>query len=89
MVLAILRRAASFDRPCPTNREIMRGANTLAGRTLFDTPDAAGYRFNKLEAAGYISVADRGSRVTRVVTICATGKTTSRAMTPVQTGAVR
>lgn len=74
-VLRVLKVAANVGAPCPTNRTI--------ARALRIEPEAARYQVNKLEKAGLITVEDRGSRVTRVVTIVATGKATSREMTPV------
>lgn len=80
--LAILRRAANFNLPCPTNREIMKAMR-------LNDVEQARYLVRKLADAGHIRVEDRGSRVTRVVTITETKRSTSRAMTPVARGAVQ
>lgn len=85
--LAVLRQAANLGLPCPTNRQIM---TTMLHRGIrLETPEQARYMVRKLAEAGHITVEDRGSRVTRVVTIVETKRSTSRAMTPVARGAIR
>jgi hypothetical protein len=83
--LAVLRQAANLGLPCPTNRQIM--SIMLKRGVRLETPEQVRYLVRKLADGGYILVEDRGSRVTRVVTIVETKRATSRAMTPVARGA--
>lgn len=70
-LLAMLRRAANFDQPCPTNVEIAAALN------LKDAV-AASYRMRKLIQLGAIRVTDHGPKERREVTIAETGKSTPR-----------
>lgn len=80
-VLAVLERAAEDRRPCPTNRAI-------ALDLRLNDAQRVRYLIRQLERIGVISIVNRGPRVTRVVTVAATGARTSEAMTPVGRGFV-
>ncbi len=78
-VLALLAACADDGAPCPTNTEIARA---LRLRDAY----AARYIIGQLSGAMHISIENRGQRITRVVTIIATGKATSAARTAVGKG---
>jgi DNA-binding MarR family transcriptional regulator len=65
--MAILRRAADDNAPCPSNAD-------LADMLGYSRPDKASGVIALLEVAGLITV-ERGMK-NRVVTICATGRKT-------------
>lgn len=80
--LAMLTRSANFTRPCPTNADIARALGLR-------NDDAARYLLRQLVEMRLIEVEDRGSRVTRVVTILSgnsAGRRTSQALTRVGKG---
>ena len=70
-VLRAVRRAANFDRPCPSNAELAQ----LCG--LKDAA-AASYRLRILRDLGRIRIVDYGPGLPRVITICASGKSTAK-----------
>lgn len=69
LLMAHLRRLATSGQPCPTNRE-------LGAAIDVKSPDRVAYLLRKLISARRIKV-EAVSRERRVVTICATGKTTA------------
>lgn len=69
-MLSRLSIAAANARPCPTNAE-------LAMALGLKDAEAARYVFNQLHSMGRISVAARGPRMRRVVTIVASGQSTA------------
>lgn len=78
-VLALLRRCANLDQPCPTNREI-------ALRCGLNDEERARYLVRQLAEGGHVAIENRGPRLTRIVTIAETKRSTSRAETPVGKG---
>lgn len=78
-VLALLAAHAEAGAPCPTNGSIARALD------LKDS-EAARYLVAQLASAGHIRIENRGPRVTRVLTIAATGARTSAARVPVGKG---
>jgi hypothetical protein len=78
-VLAVLDHHAGAGLPCPTNSALAREARVRDGY-------AARYIVQRLADTGHIRVENRGPRLTRVVTIVATGARTSCARLPVGKG---
>lgn len=70
-LLAVLRRLASFARPCPTNAELAKLAALKDG-------EAVRYRLGLLEKGGRIRIGGPAEGP-RVVTIVASGRSTSSA----------
>jgi hypothetical protein len=81
-VLAVLSHYAGAGLPCPTNSVLAREARVRDGY-------AARYIVRRLADAGRIRVENRGPRLTRIVTIIATGERTSCARLPVGKGFAR
>lgn len=68
-MLDVLRDSAAKSLPCPTNA-VLAIALGLKGA------ERARYIFGQLVDAGLITVENRGPKLRRIVTICATGKRT-------------
>lgn len=69
-MLDLLTRTAAAGKPCPSN--------TVLGISLgLKGKDGARYVFGELVKVGAISVENRGPKLRRIVTICATGKRTA------------
>jgi hypothetical protein len=69
-LLAVLRETASLRAPCPSNRD-------LAVRARLQDRHAAAYRLHTLKDLGLIKVTNP-TRLTRVVTITASGQSTAK-----------
>lgn len=78
-VLRFLDRYAEEGAPCPSNR-------TIALALRLNDGCRARYIVQQLERDGLITVENRGPRITRVITINASGKRTSDLRTPVGRG---
>jgi hypothetical protein len=78
-VLALLAGCADDGRPCPTNVDIARALR------LKDS-EAARYIVGLLAEGGHIRIRNRGPRVTRIVTIMASGASTSARLIAVGKG---
>lgn len=78
-VLAMLKQAAKFGLPCPSNGEIARALG-LKDR------QAARYHVGALARARIIIIENRGPRCARIVTIAATGQRSRAAASPVGKG---
>jgi hypothetical protein len=74
-VFLLLVRCANMGLPCPSNRQI-------ADHCDLRDAEAARYRFNNLIEQKRISVRQVSTFGGRVVTICATGRSTSEARRP-------
>ncbi len=72
LVLREIRRAASFNLPCPSNA-------VIAKRCGLNDAAAASYRVRQLVAAKRITIESQGPGEPRVATIVGSGKTTAKA----------
>jgi hypothetical protein len=69
-LMAVLRRLASFGKPCPTNRQ-------LAELAMLKDAESARYRLTQLSIAGRIKV-EMPPQGVRVITIVSSGRSTAR-----------
>jgi hypothetical protein len=71
-VLRVLRRAANFSRPCPSNAELAKACG------LKDAGQAS-YQVRRLVQAGAIRVVSQGVGQARVIVIAGSGRRTAQA----------